>query len=72
VTNLVFAATNPVVVVVRTNIVVLKENSDSANRPLIVGGILLAVAGMLIALIVVRARKPARGSLITRSMNQKK
>jgi hypothetical protein len=72
VTNLVFVATNPVVVVVRTNIVVLKENSDSANRPLIVGGILLAVAGMLIALIVVRARKPARGSLITRSMNQKK
>jgi hypothetical protein len=71
-TNLVSAAPTNLVAVSRTNAVAPPENSDVGKKPLIVGGILLAVAGVLIALVVFRARKPARGSLITRSMNQKK
>lgn len=63
--------TNPVAVS-RTNAVAPPEKSGAGKKPLLVGGILLVVAGVLIALVVFRARKPARGSLITRSMNQKK
>ena len=71
-TSLISAApTNPVVAA-RTNIVAPPEKSDTGKKPLIVGGILLAAAGALVALVAFRARKPARGSLITRSMNQKK
>jgi hypothetical protein len=71
-TNLISAAPVNPVVVSRTNAVAPPEKSDAGKKPLIVGGTLLAVAGVLIALVVFRARKPARGSLITRSMNQKK
>jgi hypothetical protein len=71
-TNLISAAPTNRVVAARTNTVAPPEKTDAEKKPLIIGGILLATAGGLIALIAFRARKPARGSLITRSMNQKK
>jgi hypothetical protein len=71
-TNPISAAPVNPVAVSPTNAVAPPQKSDAEKKPLVVGGILLAVAGVLFALVVVRTRKPDRGSLITRSMNQKK
>jgi hypothetical protein len=81
VTNVVvIVVTNPppTVVVVQTNpvaktntVAVPGKSGSSGSGSLVVGAILLAVAGTLVFL-VLRPRRADRSSLITRSMNQKK
>jgi hypothetical protein len=57
----------------RTNAVAPTENSGSGGkRPLLIGAVLFVAAGALTALVAFRARRTDQGSLITRSMNQKK
>jgi len=70
VTNIV-APTNPVV---RTNAVVSPpENSDAGGKkPMVIGAVLLVVAGLLTGVVAFRMRRSDHGSLITRSMNRKK
>jgi hypothetical protein len=48
----------------------LQKSETNRGRSLVIGGMLLAVAGTLVIL-VLRPRRSARSSLITRSMNQK-
>ncbi len=59
--------------VAKTNAVVSPEKSASRNGgSLVIGAILLAVAGALVFLVLRRPGRADRSSLITRSMNQKK
>jgi acyl-CoA reductase-like NAD-dependent aldehyde dehydrogenase len=59
---------------VQTNAVVPPpENSGlSSKRGLVIGAVFLVLAGVLTVLLLGRSRKAGHGSLITRSMNQKK
>jgi hypothetical protein len=63
----------PILPPTKTNAVVsLQKSETSSGRSLVIGAILLAVAGALVILVLRRPGRADRSSLITRSMNQKK
>jgi hypothetical protein len=67
------AAIAPILPSAKTNAVVSSQKSEtSSGRSLVIGAILLAVAGTLVILVLRRPGRADRSSLITRSMNQKK
>jgi hypothetical protein len=63
----------PILPSAKTNAVMsLQKSETSSGSSLVIGAVLLAVAGALVILVLRRPGRADRSSLITRSMNQKK